>query len=90
MKSARDRGRQNNMVSLTGKIFKIYKGTHLKHKILRIQPESISLKSNNKWAGIKSEVPITYTQESVFVNDNPPSRINALSWQRDSAESLKL
>lgn len=27
-----ERGRQNNMISLAGKLLKIYKGTHLIHK----------------------------------------------------------
>ena len=66
-----DRGRQKNLISLTGKIFKIYKGTNVKHK--RIAENSNTKnqyqKSNNKGAGIKSEV-----LKNIYAgicNDNP-------------------
>ena len=58
------------MISLTGKILRIYKGTHLKHNILRIQSQS--QKSSNKWAGIKSEVQNNIYTGICIYNDNPP------------------
>ena len=84
VKSARDRGRQNNMISLTGKILKIYKRNSFKTQSTCWEfSHNQSQKSNNKWAGIKSEVPNNTHTEVRICNDNPPSRITALSWQRD-------
>lgn len=72
-----DRGRQKNLISLIGKVLKIYKGTNLKHKKIaensntKNQSRKVTIKGRDKLRG-----PKTYRQESVMII--PPFTITAL------------